>query len=102
MDGRGGRCAPQHATDISGYFFQDENVNISHSVPGIVSMATPGAHTNGSQFFITMTGATHLDTKHQVVGRVVEGMDVVKVMNEVFSVRGKPLSDIVIADAGEV
>ena len=77
VDGRGGRCAPQHATDISGYFFQDENVNISHSVPGIVSMATPGAHTNGSQFFITVAATPWLDGKHTVFGRVVSGMNVV-------------------------
>ena len=59
-------------------FSRDENVNISHSIPGIVSMATPGADMNGSQFFITLTDTTHLDTNHQIVGRVVEGMDVVK------------------------
>lgn len=102
IDGKGGRCAPNLSNDISGFFFKDEYLNISHSIPGILSMASPGVDGNGSQFFITTTPATHLDARHQVIGRVIEGLDVVEKMTHEFNVDGKPVTDIVIVDCGEM
>ncbi|MEI8227555.1 MAG: peptidylprolyl isomerase [Planctomycetota bacterium] len=43
---------------------------------GTLSMAHAGANTGGSQFFLTFRPTEHLDGKHTVFGRVIEGLDV--------------------------
>ena len=39
-------------------------------------MAHAGRDTGGSQFFLTFLPTTHLDGKHTVFGRVIDGMEV--------------------------
>jgi peptidyl-prolyl cis-trans isomerase B (cyclophilin B) len=60
-----------------GYRFADEFSEHTH-VTGALSMANSGPDTNGCQFFITYTPQHHLDGKHSVFGQLVEGMDVLK------------------------
>ena len=59
-----------------GYDFEDEPNDHRHRGKGILSMANRGPNTNGSQFFITFVDTPHLDGRHTVCGKVVEGLDV--------------------------
>jgi len=72
-----GGCPNGDGSGGPGYRFDDEITHHTH-VTGALSMANSGPNTNGSQFFITYTPQHHLDGKHTVFGRLIEGMDVLQ------------------------
>uniref|UniRef100_A0A7S2AW00 peptidylprolyl isomerase n=2 Tax=Octactis speculum TaxID=3111310 RepID=A0A7S2AW00_9STRA len=93
-DGTGGES-------IFGEKFADENFKIKHTEGLLLSMANAGPGTNGSQFFITCRETPHLDGKHVVFGKVLEGEDVVRSLESTETgASDKPAQDCVIADCG--
>ena len=87
---------------IYGAKFADENFQLTHTTPGLLSMANAGPGTNGSQFFLTTAATPWLDGKHVVFGSVVEGMDVVRAMEAQGSQSGQTKQPIVITDCGQL
>jgi cyclophilin family peptidyl-prolyl cis-trans isomerase len=62
-------------------------------------MANAGPGTDGSQFFLTFTVTPHLDGKHTVYGNVIEGMDVLRALEQRGSPSGRPSEKLEIRTA---
>lgn len=67
--GKGGKS-------IWGKKFEDElKDELKHNTRGMISMASNGPNTNGSQFFITYAKQPQLDMKYTVFGKVIDGLE---------------------------
>lgn len=88
--------------DAPRYFIPELVPRLKHTQKGTVSMAVAptvdGKHVGGcgSQFFITLgDDIEYLDGKHAVFGHVVEGLETLDKLNEVYTdEEGRPLKDV--------
>ena len=75
-DPTGSGCGGQ---SVWGKPFEDEcSPDVAFDRPGLLAMANAGPGTNGSQFFITTVPTPWLHMHHTIFGEVIEGMDVVR------------------------
>jgi peptidyl-prolyl cis-trans isomerase A (cyclophilin A) len=66
-----------------GYSVCDEiDSTLVFDAPGILAMASDTSDHNGSQFFITLVPAPHLNGRHTIFGHVVSGMDVIETISK--------------------
>jgi len=91
--GKGGECWKGETMDN-----EESAMKLKHDRRGVVSLAnTPGkANSVGSQFFITYARQPSLDGQYPVIGRVIDGLDTLKSIEDV-AVSGKkfkPETDI--------
>lgn len=95
-DGTGGES-------IYGPRFADENFKLKHDRPYLLSMANAGPNTNASQFFITFAATPHLDGKHVVFGRLIDGVPCLRQLEQLpTGANDKPRQPVVIAECGLV
>ena len=91
------------STSMYGEQFEDENFNIKHTKPFLLSMANAGPNTNGSQFFITTVPTPHLDNKHVVFGEIKNGSKIIEdLQNVITDSNDRPIDDIKIISINEI
>lgn len=80
-----------------GYAFDDEIHYENNNTAGTIAMANSGPNTNGSQFFINTADNYYLDKKHTVFGKVTEGMDIVRAIENVaVDNSDRPVEDVIV------
>ncbi|KAH1252853.1 Peptidyl-prolyl cis-trans isomerase CYP95 [Glycine max] len=86
---------------IYGSKFPDESPKLKHDATGLLSMAIADRDTLGSHFIITLKADHHLDRKHVVFGKLVQGPNVLKKIEEVGDEEGHPTVTVKIINCGE-
>lgn len=88
-----------HAAGTSRHF-DDENFIIPHSDRGLLSMASVGINTNGSQFYVSMSPTPQMNGRCVVFGRLIRGDAVLEALDRLFCFRGAPARSVGIINCG--
>ena len=75
---------------------------MKHERRGMVGMANQGAHTNQSQFYVTLEAKPYLDKKYVCFGAVIEGTAILDTLEQVDTFNERPTKPISIVDCGRV
>ncbi|KAH1212845.1 Peptidyl-prolyl cis-trans isomerase CYP95 [Glycine max] len=78
-----------------------QSPRLKHDGPGLLSMAVADRDMLGSHFTLTFKADPHLDRKHVVFGKLVQGHDVLKKIEEVGDEEGLPSVTVKIINCGE-
>ncbi|XP_029984619.1 putative inactive peptidyl-prolyl cis-trans isomerase-like 6 [Sphaeramia orbicularis] len=101
---QGGDISPERkgngGESIYGPTFEDECFAVSHTKPGILGMANKGPHTNGSQFYITLQPTPWMDRNYVAFGQVVEGVDVLRRLEEAPTCNERPKYECKVINCG--
>ncbi|MQA01107.1 MAG: peptidylprolyl isomerase [Dehalococcoidia bacterium] len=87
-----------------GYGLEEESNRLTFE-PGVLSMAKSAAGVSGSQFFVTLGPAPHLNGDFTVFGRVTEGLELLEALGarnpETAEESGVVIQDIEIIEGGQ-
>lgn len=91
-----------HYSIYSNEYIENEiDSKSSFEVQGVVGLCNKGKDTNGSSFFITLDEIPSLKGQYTVIGKVVEGLNILNLLSSGFgNVDGTLDSEIKIADCG--
>ncbi len=95
-----GGCPDGNGRGGPGYTIPDEfHAELTHDSEGVLSMANSGPNSGGSQFFVTLAATAWLDGKHAVFGKVIEGMETVRIIGSTATGAGdRPLEPVVMEE----
>ncbi|KAM4694140.1 putative inactive peptidyl-prolyl cis-trans isomerase-like 6 [Discoglossus pictus] len=85
---------------IYGETFEDENYAVPHNNRGVLGMANKGRHSNGSQFYITLKATPFMDRHYVAFGKLIEGGETLKKMEDIPTYNERPKLDCKITDSG--
>ena len=87
--------------DLSGAV-PDESFAVDFGFPlgGIVGYANSGAHTNGSQFFVTLGPCDWMNNSFVGFGRILQGYDLLRKLNKLKTSNQCPERKIVVDRCG--
>ncbi|KAA8525377.1 hypothetical protein F0562_007205 [Nyssa sinensis] len=86
---------------IYGEKFPDEPPKLKHDATGLLSMAITDRDARGSLFIVTFKAIRHLDRKCVVFGKLVQGHEVLKKIENVGDEEGSPAVTVKIINCGE-
>ncbi|XP_076161743.1 uncharacterized protein LOC143143859 [Ptiloglossa arizonensis] len=80
--------------------FENENFNLRHAGPGILSMCNDDTNKNDSKFNLTFRMLETMDEKYVVFGKVISGLTNIYKIEEFGTQTGKPIKTIIVSNCG--